>query len=920
MRPVSWDARCFGVGVTICRSRFRCEPCGCAACGAWFRRSGSGGDRRLAGGLSLVAAQSASPTDALAAAAERLLVLVDRLCTASPMVLVGDDLQWADAMSIGVWTRLQAAVNQLPLLLIGVCRPVPTRAELVEARRGGDGRVLRLGALNAVQVDELVGRLVKAAPGPRLVGRAGLAGGNPLYVRELIAGLAQEARINVDAGVAELAGSDTSGPASVSAAINARLGFLSEQAVEVLRLAAVLGARFSVAHLALLAGRPATDLAGVTTEAVKAGVWVEADDRLAFRHELIRQALVDGMPASLRMALHRQAAQALAGAGATVEQVAEQLLAAPRVEDSWAVGWVVQAVPGLTYRAPDIVVELAERVSSSMDPGDPRDERLDAHLATALGLLGRDEQVERIARPVLAGTRDPEVAGRMAWTLGYALARRGLDQQLLDFTGQTLTDRALPAVWTARLRGLLARALGYVGRFEEAATTASQAQAEGKQAGDRYSIGYAEYVLGMIAIRHHGNLEVGLERMNEALLVLGDSPDTAELRLTALGNRSGLLGSIGQPAEAEYVIGETLLLAERIGNPVLLAGARLHAAELYFAWGRWDDALAELTAIAEPSLDVDRRLGLRGHMTLIALCRDDVQTLAEQLRDVEDLALTDRSRYYAGNLRIAWALTAERHGQPAQALARLLAVFDPDSTLRFAELNPEDGPLWQPDVVRLALAMGERPVAEAATEACTALSERQRLPYLHACAQHCHGLLAADPALLHAAAATFAEVRHPLFCAQALENAAVMHAQQGEASAGRAAYGRAVATYTELGAAGNLMRADARLRPLGIRRGVRGARKRPATGWEALSTAESKIAQLVATGQSNPDIAAALFLSRATVQTHARTSSPNSAFVPEPTSRATPLQRPSLSSMIFLAIRCVRDSQSACLVRETWLV
>ena len=78
---------------------------------------------------SLTASSSATPTDVLAAAAERVLVLVDRLCAVSPVVLVGDDLQWADAMSLAVWARLQAAVGQLPLLLVGVYRPVPARPE-----------------------------------------------------------------------------------------------------------------------------------------------------------------------------------------------------------------------------------------------------------------------------------------------------------------------------------------------------------------------------------------------------------------------------------------------------------------------------------------------------------------------------------------------------------------------------------------------------------------------------------------------------------------------------------------------------------------------------------------------------------------------------------------------------------------------
>ena len=212
-------------------------------------------------------------------------------------------------------------------------------------------------------------------------------------------------------------------------------------------------------------------------------------------------------------------------------------------------------------------------------------------------------------------------------------------------------------------------------------------------------------------------------------------------------------------------------------------------------------------------------------------------------------------------------MAAEREGLPAKALARLLAVLDPDSTLRFADVTSEVGPLWLPDVVRLALAAGERPVAAAATQACT-VAAQQQLPYVDACLQHCRGLQDADSALFHAAADAFAEVGYPLFGAQALENAAVVHAERGEASAARAACSRAARTYIELGAAWNLMRADSRLRPLGIRRGVRGARKRPATGWEALTPAESKIAQLVAAGQSNPDIAGALFLSRTTVQTH----------------------------------------------------
>lgn len=68
--------------------------------------------------------------DATLAAAERLVEFIERWCTASPVLLVVDDLQWADEVSLAVWGRLRRLVSQLPLLLVGACRPVPRRPEV----------------------------------------------------------------------------------------------------------------------------------------------------------------------------------------------------------------------------------------------------------------------------------------------------------------------------------------------------------------------------------------------------------------------------------------------------------------------------------------------------------------------------------------------------------------------------------------------------------------------------------------------------------------------------------------------------------------------------------------------------------------------------------------------------------------------
>ena len=90
----------------------------------------------------------------------------------------------------------------------------------------------------------------------------------------------------------------------------------------------------------------------------------------------------------------------------------------------------------------------------------------------------------------------------------------------------------------------------------------------------------------------------------------------------------------------------------------------------------------------------------------------------------------------------------------------------------------------------------------------------------------------------------------------------------GDVALARDRAASAVRQYAKLGAQWDIRRAAARLRAYGIQRVQHSYRERPATGWEALTATEVKVAHLVAQGLSNPDIAAELFLSRNTVQTH----------------------------------------------------
>src|SRR5439155_1713944 len=136
------------------------------------------------------------------------------------------------------------------------------------------------------------------------------AAGNPLYLRELVDALARErAQPSPAAGVRP---AQEQLPASLAALLNDRLSSVSAQTAQILRTAALLDAKFTVTDLAVLLRRPVSELAAGLQEAVAARILVGSGAELAFRHQLIRQALHESMPTALRTALHAEAARELA--------------------------------------------------------------------------------------------------------------------------------------------------------------------------------------------------------------------------------------------------------------------------------------------------------------------------------------------------------------------------------------------------------------------------------------------------------------------------------------------------------------------------------------------------------------------------------------------------------------------------------
>src|SRR5205823_2628189 len=164
-------------------------------------------------------------------------------------------------------------------------------------------------------------------------------------------------------------------PRSLSAAIEHRLGFLTGDTRLVLRAAALLGMRFTATNLAIALHMRMTELIPVLDQATVAGVLIEDGPRLSFRHPLVRAALYEGMAMTVRAAWHAEIGHALADAGASMDDVARQLIAAfdqmtegDHRPDHWVMDWLSAHGAALVSKASGAAARILDR---AVDPADP---------------------------------------------------------------------------------------------------------------------------------------------------------------------------------------------------------------------------------------------------------------------------------------------------------------------------------------------------------------------------------------------------------------------------------------------------------------------------------------------------------------------------------------------------------------------
>jgi tetratricopeptide (TPR) repeat protein len=750
--------------------------------------------------------------DGLAVLAEQLLALITEQCARRPTVLVIDDLQWADQDSVRLWGRLARSVPQMPLLLIGMMRPVPRRDDLLALRRAvDDGARLPLTGLTGTAAADLVAALAGGRPDRELLRLADDAAGNPLYITELVSALTRSSRVRItETGVTTIAAG--SAPSSLSAAIADRLGFVTGPEREILRAAALLGVDFAVTDLAIVLDRGVSDLVRILDNGCAAGVLAASGKRLRFRHPLIRSAFYEEMPEPVRAAWHREAGRALAEAGAPADRVARQLLLAvggPQESleqlDEWMLSWLAGSAELLVSQAPQVAAELLRQAVASSPPG-ARHDRLAARLADALYRIGDVAGAGRLADHTLARSVEPDLLMDLHWTVAQCRMHEGRYEESIATLDRALASPGISARDRARLLVLAARTHSYFGAPEEAGRVAAEALAAA--AGDNWAMSWALHVLALVS-GVQGHTTDALPLFDRALTVTESDPALTDLRLLLQINKAVALGNLDRYEEALTAAGQARQLAEQVGTAIRLAQAHGALGQLLFETGRWDDALAEVESLPENLKEPAAACIDLGIAAVISFHRGDVLTARRHLAAAVPFA-ERLGRRHVGSLALARSLDREQAGVLPEALAALTGVFSDSSD------DIEEVENLLADAVRLASEAGDLARAHAFADQAAALAAVSETPHRQATALYCCGLLNHDTSGLLAAAERYQCAGRPLLRARALEAAASEFARVGDRDQARAAYTSAAEIYTRLGAAVDVARVQARLSAEGI--------------------------------------------------------------------------------------------------------
>lgn len=534
---------------------------------------------------------------------DSMVNLLTHSCAEAPLVIVLDDLHWADLPSLHFMRFLGPELRGHPILVVGTYRDVEVEpdeergAALLDVVRGATA--IAVPGLHHDEVATLLEAVTGSGAAPDLVATIHeRSGGNPLFVGEM-------ARLMITRGDAH-----GSVPDGIRAVIEHRVARLTQPCHQLLSTAAVLGGEFDVEILGVVAQAEGSAILELLDEAVRARLVVDVDmrnRRYRFSHALIRDALYELLPLARRVELHDRAATALEDRPG--DHTAEFAFHAVRAV---AGGDVPRAVRG-SQRAGERAMEMlayeqaVHHYHEAIEAGPSVGERTPLLLALGEALIASGDvpaarQVfEEAARASRAEGR-PEHLARAA--LGFGAGLSGFEVRIFDDAQVALLREALDVLPTddSPLRALvLARlsvALSFIESTDDRTEMSSAAVEMARRAG-------GPSVLAQ-ALAARCDATAGPDFVDDRLAAAGEivelSLRAADPAAELLGRRLRLVALLerGEVEAANREIDQFERTASMLRQPLYSWFVPLWRGYQAMAAGRLDDALqwcAEADAI-----------------------------------------------------------------------------------------------------------------------------------------------------------------------------------------------------------------------------------------------------------------------------------------------------------------------------------
>ncbi|WP_406319092.1 helix-turn-helix transcriptional regulator [Streptosporangium sp. NBC_01639] len=603
---------------------------------------------------------------------EQILTLLERLAERRPVILVIEDIHWADRSSRDLIAFLSRNLRTTPVLMVltyrsdDLHRQHPLRPVLAELNRV-DG-VLRLDLPRLTQ-DEVAAQM------------AGILGINPEFsqvdkVFQRSEGIPLFVEALVDCG------GECSFPESLHDLIIGSVEQLPDETQRVLRIAAAGGIRVGHELLAAVSGLSDVDLEDALRPAISANVLQIADGRAyAFRHSLIREAVHDELLPGEHVRMHARFAEeigrdrGLVPRGRAAVEIAHHWYSAR--DDLWALisAWEAAGKAAKTF-AYNEKLQLLERVLTLWSKVPDAAERIGVDHTTVLEQASEAAhacgEVERGGRFVKAAleelderTSPARVAELVVRRSQFKMSKRkpgALDD--LRYAERLVPE---PGLDRANVLSRLGSYLMFSGEVTEGTTLTEEALRIAREHGDECL--EADLLLNL-ALGHSiaGRLDTTIA-VNSTAQAIGERVGSGRIILRALANTVDTLNNMGRSAEAIELALEGERLARDYGRyrvqGTFLANNRAEALE---ALGRFDEA-AEL---ADRALMMDPTLRTRHHLRRIradvAIARGEIDVVRSVLNEVDAFSVQEEfTQELSANARLRIGLHL-LSGEPLAAL------------------------------------------------------------------------------------------------------------------------------------------------------------------------------------------------------------------------------------------------------------